>query len=972
MLDLKKLPQYEFIREENLEGVHSKGIYLRHKKTGARVCLFDNKEDNKVFCIGFRTPPENHTGVPHIIEHTVLCGSERFPIKDPFQELVKSSLNTFLNAMTYDDKTIYPVASLNDKDFQNLMEVYLDAVFKPNIYKYEEIFMQEGWHYELEKKEDPITVNGVVYSEMKGAFSALDEHIATEMDRAFFPDNAYSNCSGGDPLHIPELTREYYLDFHKKHYHPSNSYIYLYGDMDMTEKLLFIDREYLSKYDRLEIDTQIREQQPFGVRDVVQKYPISSEDSEEKKTAFAYSTLVNEATFDPELRLAMDAIDYVLMAAPGAPLKQAILDAGIGDDISAWFLSYRRQPNYMIMAKNADKDQLPEFKEIIKNTLTDIVKKGLDKKGIEAFLNKSEFSYREAETGYIPKGLTIIDKSFESLLYDDDKPFCLIDLNETYKSLKAKLNTDYYEKLVEKYFINSNHAVYLTLLPEKGLTAKQDEELAKKLADYKASLSDAEIEKLIEKTAALKKYQSEGSRPEDIAKIPVLKREDIGKEPKEIVNEIHKCDDTEIVWHNLETNGIHYFATYYDMKKVPVRLIPYVGLLRDLLGMLDTDKHTYQELNKEIDFHTGGISTDIQFSPSFKKPGEYKTLFAVAAKALYGKMDTAIELMKEVISSTHYDSEKRIKELLSEGVSRLSEEIPAAGHRYGIGRVQSYVSEAGARKELFDGVGYYEFIKDLSENFDAKKEEIFKSLNEVAHIILRPENMIVSDTSTKEAFNNTEKYVRDIKSILFTDAVEMKEEKVPVEQKNEGLTCSARVQYVCTGANYKDEGFEYNGAINVLTGAVNNDSLYINVRIKGGAYGVFMNHDRFGSLTFASYRDPQLSKTLDAYNAVVPFIEGLNPSEEEMTKYVIGAIGRIDSPLSNARNGARSFAMYMSDVTMDDLKKERGEIINATAEDLRAFAPYIKAVLAKGNICVIGNEDKIKEEKKFFKEIKKL
>ncbi|MBR4794970.1 MAG: insulinase family protein, partial [Lachnospiraceae bacterium] len=502
MLDLKRLPMYELVKEEDLPGIHSKGVYLKHVKTGARVCLLENDDDNKVFCIGFRTPPENHTGVPHIIEHTVLCGSDRFPIKDPFMELAKSSLQTFLNAMTYNDKTIYPVASMNDKDFQNLMEVYLDAVFRPNIYKYEEIFKQEGWHYELEKKEDPITINGVVYSEMKGAFSALDEHLDENINRNLFPDNTYSKCSGGDPLYIPDLTREYYLDFHRRYYHPSNSYIYLYGKMDMTEKLLSIDKEYLSKYDRLEIDSEIKLQKEFAApKDVTAEYPISSEEDPKGKTVYAYASLISDATFDPEMRVAMDAIDYILMNAPGAVLKQALLDAGIGNDVSGYFSTYKKQSSYMLWTKNAKEGELDKFKKVIRDTLEDLLKKGLNKKSLEAYLNRAEFNFKEQDAGHMPKGLLLIDASFETLLYDDDKPFTLLDLSNVYGALRKKLKeTTYFEDLIRKYLIENNHAIYLTMKPCPGMTAKQDEELAKKLADVKAKMSDAEIEELIKKT----------------------------------------------------------------------------------------------------------------------------------------------------------------------------------------------------------------------------------------------------------------------------------------------------------------------------------------------------------------------------------------------------------------------------------------------------------------------------------------
>ncbi|MBQ7076950.1 MAG: insulinase family protein [Lachnospiraceae bacterium] len=978
MLDLKKLPMYELVKEEELPGIHSKGVYLRHIKTGARVCLFENDDDNKVFCIGFRTPPENHTGVPHIIEHTVLCGSERFPSKDPFQELIKSSLQTFLNAMTYNDKTIYPVASMNDKDFQNLMEVYLDAVFKPNIYKHEEIFMQEGWHYEIENKEDPIVINGVVYSEMKGAFSSIDEHIDENINRNLFPDTTYSKCSGGDPLNIPELTREYYLDFHRRYYHPSNSYIYLYGKMDMTEKLLYIDREYLSNYEKLDIDSEIKLQKEFDApHDVTAEYPIGVDDDPKDKTSYSYASLITDATFDPEMRVAFDAIDYILMNMPGAPLKQALLDNGLGNDVSGYFSTYKKQCSYLIFTKNAPENTADKFKKVIKDTLNDILKQGLNKKAIEAYLNRTEFSYREQDTGYTPKGLIVIDSSFETLLYDDDKPFTLNDLTAVFPALKEKLkNTRYFEELIEKYLIGNKHVVYLTLKPCPGMTAKQDEELAKKLADMKAKMSDAEIEELIKKTKALKKYQSEGSTPEDIAKIPVLKRSDLKEEPEPIVNEVKKVEGTDVLWHDIETNGIHYFSFMFDINGLPVRLYPYASLLKDVFALLDTDKHTYSELSSEIDFYTGGITASLGGFRMADEKKDDKFFISLKAKTLYGKMDKAVELMKEIVEGTKYESDKRMKEILAEAVSRMNEEIQAAGHRYSMGRAGSYSSKYEYIMEITSGIAYYDFLKDIVDNFDARKEELYKTLREVAGFVFDENKLIVQSGCRKEEFDKVGDLIKIMKPALKgTGKTYEKEEvklEVKLEVKNEAFTSSSRVQYVACAGNYKDKGYEYDGALRVLLGAVNNDSLYINVRIKGGAYGVFMMADKLGRLAFGSYRDPHIKSTLKAYNEVPEFIENLDVDDDTMTKYVIGAMGKMDTPLSPLGKCEYSAAAYFRGTTIDEIRKERKEVINATLADLKKFAPMVRDVLKDNRICVIGNEGKIEEDKDIFKTIRKL
>ncbi len=528
-MKLSELKAYEILEERELADINSRGYVIRHKRSGARIAVISNDDDNKVFYIGFRTPPEDSTGVPHIIEHTVLCGSEKYPVKDPFVELVKGSLNTFLNAITYPEKTIYPVASCNDKDFQNLMSVYMDAVFHPNIYLHEEIFKQEGWHYELEDADAPVTLNGVVYNEMKGAFSSPDDVIQREILNSLFPDTSYGNESGGDPEHIPDLTYEEYLNFHRKYYHPCNSYIYLYGDMDIAEKLQWMDEEYLGKYDRIEMDSTIKLQEPFAQPvEIYKKYPIASSETEEDNTYLSYNLAIG-TVLDKELYQAFDVLDYALLGAPGAPLKQALLDAGIGKDIVGGYDSGTLQPTFSVIAKNANLAAKDRFLSIIHETLTEQVKNGIHKKSLLAGINSAEFRFREADYGQFPKGLLYGIQCLDSWLFDDMQPFMHLEAINTYRFLKEQVNTGYFEDLVEKYLINNQHASVVVIEPEKGLNAKREAELAQKLDDYKASLSDAEIRQLVADTRHLKEYQEEPSPKEELEKIPMLNRSDMKK-----------------------------------------------------------------------------------------------------------------------------------------------------------------------------------------------------------------------------------------------------------------------------------------------------------------------------------------------------------------------------------------------------------------------------------------------------------
>ena len=536
-MSIRDLKTYDLIKEEELKGIQSKGYLMRHKKSGARVLLIENDDENKVFSIGFRTPPSDSTGVPHIMEHSVLCGSKNFPAKDQFVELVKGSLNTFLNAMTYPDKTVYPVASCNDKDFQNLMHVYMDAVLYPNIYEHEETFRQEGWSYKLDSADDKLSYNGVVYNEMKGAFSSPEGVLDRVVLNTLFPDTSYANESGGDPEVIPELTYEQFLDFHRTYYHPSNSYIYLYGDMDMEEKLCWLDREYLCHYEKKVVDSEIHLQEAFSeMKELEMPYSIASDESEDENTYLSYNKVIG-TSLDRELYLAFEILDYALLSAPGAPLKTALTDAGIGQDIMGSYDNGIYQPIFSVIAKNADADQKDKFIEVIENVLTDIVKNGMDQKALEAGINYHEFRYREADFGNYPKGLMYGLQIMDSWLYDDDKPFIHIEALDTFAFLKKQVGTRYYEDLIQKYLLDNTHGAIVIVKPEKGRTARMDAELDAKLQEYKASLGDEEIREMVSRTKKLEEYQSEPESEEALERIPVLNREDISREIDPIFNE---------------------------------------------------------------------------------------------------------------------------------------------------------------------------------------------------------------------------------------------------------------------------------------------------------------------------------------------------------------------------------------------------------------------------------------------------
>ncbi len=973
-MDISALTSYELVQQKSLKDLKSEGYFLRHKKSGAKILLMENDDDNKVFFVGFRTPPEDSTGLSHILEHSVLCGSKNFPLKDPFVELVKGSLNTFLNAMTYPDKTVYPIASCNDKDFQNLMHVYMDAVFYPNIYRHEEIFKQEGWSYQLESEDDALTYNGVVYNEMKGAFSSPEGVLDRVILNSLFPDTCYANESGGDPECIPNLTYEQFLDFHKKYYHPSNSYIYLYGDMDFVEKLQWLDEMYLSAFDTMEIDSKIELQQPFAtMKEIEQSYSISSSESEEDNTYLSYNKVIG-TSLDRELYLAFEVLDYALLSAPGASLKKALVDAGIGKDILGSYDNGIYQPIFSIVAKNANLEQKNAFIKIIEDTLSEIVEKGIDKKSIEAGIHYHEFRYREADFGSFPKGLEYGLQIFDSWLYDENKPFVHLDAIATYDFLKEQIGTRYFENLIQTYVLDNTHGAIVTVKPEKGRTAKMDKLLEEKLAAYKASLSDGEIKALVAATNALVEYQEAEEKPEDVEKIPVLERSDISREIAPIQNEELTIDDTLVVYHNIDTNGIGYVDLLFDLSGVSEDELPYVGMLQAVLGIIDTENYEYGELFNEINMYTGGISTSIELYPDVTKVEEkdFRATFEMKSKALYDKLPIAFAMMKEILTKSNLRDEKRLKEILAMTKSRLQMRFQSSGHATAAGRALAYTSPLSKFKDLTNGIEYYEVVKRIEEHFEEEKEMLMSTLIKLSKQIFRSGNMMVSFTAEREGLFQLELQIPRLKEALFAEKVEQSACILHCKKRNEGLKTASKVQYVARAGNFIDAGYSYTGAFQILRVIMGYEYLWQNVRVKGGAYGCMSSFSRLGEGYFVSYRDPNLEKTNAIYEGVPAYLREFTVSERDMTKYIIGTISGIDRPMTPATKGDRSMNLYMNRVSEEMIRKERMEILNASQEDIRNLAESVEAVLKCDQICVIGNEEKIEAQKELFGEVRDL
>ena len=978
------LTEYEVIRDRDLSDLKSRGILLKHKKSGARVLLMKNDDENKVFSVGFRTPPSDSTGVPHIMEHSVLCGSREFPVKDPFVELVKGSLNTFLNAMTYPDKTVYPVASCNDKDFQNLMHVYMDAVFYPNIYQSDKTFRQEGWSYHLDDPDGELTLSGVVYNEMKGAFSSPEGVLDRVILNSLFPDTSYANESGGDPEVIPELTYGQFLDFHRKYYHPSNSYIYLYGDMDMEEKLRWLDEKYLSAFDAIEVDSAIRYQQPFAeMKEIVQEYSIASDESVSDNTYLSYNNVIG-TSLDEKLYLAFQILDYALLSAPGAPLKKALLDAGIGKDIMGSYDNGVYQPIFSVIAKNANMEQKEAFIRVIEDTLKNIVENGIDQKALRAGINYHEFRFREADFGNYPRGLMYGLQLYDSWLYDEEKPFIHMEAIPTFEFLKSQVETGYFEDLIRTYLLDNTHGSIVIIRPEQGRTARMDRELAKKLKSYKDSLTPEEIQKLVQDTKELEAYQEEESAPEDLEKIPVLKREDISRDIAPVYNDEKEIGGVKMVHHNVETNGIGYVTLMFDLSGIKEEKLPYVGILQSVLGIIDTANYEYGELFNEINVHTGGIGTSLELYTDVTKvkEKEFRATFEMKGKALYPKMDVLLSMMREILMESKLDDEKRLKEILAMLKSRLQMSFLSSGHTTAALRSLSYTSPIAKFKDDTDGIGYYETVKAIAEDFEGHKEELIRSLKAIAAKIFRADNMMVSYTSSEEGLEPMEKAFAAVGGRLNDAAagavgdVTIDEVSGPCilhcRKRNEGFKTSSKVQYVARTGNFIDGGAEYTGALQILKVILSYDYLWQNIRVKGGAYGCMSSFNRIGEGYLISYRDPNLKKTMEIYEGVVDYLKNFNVSDRDMNKFIIGTISNIDRPMNPAAKGSRSMNLYMNRVSEEMIRKERAQILDADQADIRALAEVLEAMLKENSLCVIGSEEKIEENREMFMEVKTL
>jgi len=965
-MELKDLEAYELIESRYVSDLSSQGYRLRHKKTGARVFVLSNSDENKVFYIAFKTPPTDSTGLPHILEHSVLCGSRKFPSKDPFVELAKGSLNTFLNAMTYPDKTVYPVASVNDADFQNLMDVYLDAVFYPNAIKRELIFKQEGWHLELENPEDNLIINGVVYNEMKGVYSSPDDLLDMEILKALYPDCPYGKSSGGDPDVIPTLEYEDFIKFHKKYYHPSNAYIYLYGNMDVAGKLDYIDKQYLKNYETQVIDNAIPLQAPFAEPVFVErKYSITEDEDTDHATYLSLSYCIGQS-LDKEQYLALQVINYALLSASGAVLKQALIDAGIGSEVYGNCEVGICQPYFSIVAKGCEPEDKEEFLDITKRVLSDIAVSGFDKKSLLAAINYAEFQYREADFGTHPKGLEFGLQALDSWLYDDDAPYTHIEALETFSDFKKKLEGDYFEEFIKKNFIDNTHRAFVCVKPEKGLSLRLESEAGRKLAAFKDGLTKDQMLEIVAQTKALKEYQKSPSSKEDLEKIPMLKREELAKEAKPFIYELREDGGVKILFHDIDTNGIAYIKLIFNMTGIDADLLPYVGLLPAVLGYVDTANFGFAELFNEINIRSGGLTTSVNVYVDDTDADKFTPCYEFSLKALHSNLESAFEMLPELIFTSKLDDHKRLLEIVGEMRSMMQATFLQSGHSVAALRAMSYFSKSAAYGEIIHGLPLYRLLCDIEDNFEDKKLELSAKLRAICAQIFRKENLLTDYISKADAYEPLPVLIKALYDRLPEGLLNAKPVSISPVRKNEAFYTASKVSFVCCAGNFKKSGLRYTGALIVLKILMSYEYLWNNVRVLGGAYGCMCAFAKSGDSYFVSYRDPNVKKTIDVYHGAVAFIESFDADERNMTKFIIGAISALDTPLTPSLAGLRSLSAFMTGTTYESVQKARDEVLCADPESIRATAKYLEAIFADDCLCVVGSEDKIKNNRDLF------
>lgn len=960
---------YELIEKRYVNDVEGDVYHFKHIKTGAHVIKVACSDKNKTFCIAFRTEAQDDSGTPHIMEHSVLNGSKKYPIKSPFDQLIKGSLQTYLNAMTGNDMTMYPVASVSEKDYFNLMDVYLDAVFNPLIYSDNRILKQEGWRIVLNNPDDQLKYNGVVYNEMKGVYSDPLSVLATLITKNLFPDNGYGKAYGGDPVSIPNLTQEKFLEFHKKYYNPENSYIFFYGDADVEKELKVLDEGYLSYFEPLNANYEIPLQKPFSEMKKVSDFYPSDEDSDpENDTYFTLSFVTCDNTNTLECQ-AINVLGDILIGLESGILRQAFMQSGLGSEID-WSFECIQQSVFSILGHNCNYKDAEKFKDLILDTLKKIAEEGLDKETVNSVINRREFYVREGNDAQL--GMKKLYEILSPWMFGGN-PIDAMETVKNFEIFKKEVENGLLEKIIKKYFIDNNFSLLITFAPKQGLESEIEAGIQKKLDEYKATLSEKEINDLIEENRILDEIQNTPDTPEQLKCIPTLSKSDLNPVAEDLKAEFRYIDDTKVAVYEGFTNEILYMRIAFNFRVLPLELLPYGALLCEFLGLTSTEKYSFGKLDNMLKTYTGGLApcTSVYSKVIDNKRVAFPEL-RFKGKALRANISKMFDILDQIINHPILDDKQRIKELTSRLATQHSNDINSKGYSIVRSRVDSYLDEAAIIEELLDGVDFYFFVKDLNEHIDEKIDEIISNLKKTLNLLVRQDNVTFCVSCQKEDYELFEQECRKIRNAFNSEKSTILDWDLKTESKLEAFVGQSKVQYVMKACDLLEPGFEWKGQTCVLSKILSSDYLQTNVRVRGGAYGGWSYFGYDGLVCFSSYRDPNIKETLDVFDNTIEYLENFNEDDDTMLKYIIGTISSKDQPLTAAQKGQVAINRLIMGRTFDEIQRERDQILNTTAADIRAYADMMRKFKEKSVYCVYGGEEKINENAKLFKNIVKL
>ena len=951
-------PSFELIREERVAEINATAREYRHCRTGARVLSVLCDDTNKVFGITFRTPPADSTGVAHILEHSVLCGSAKYPVKEPFVELLKGSLQTFLNAMTYPDKTCYPVASENVRDFYNLVDVYLDAVFHPRITP--ETLLQEGWHYEVEDVGSPLVYKGVVYNEMKGVYSSPEDVLDEYCQRSLFPDTTYGVDSGGDPRHIPDLTFEQFQRFHQTLYHPSNAYIYFYGDDDPDRRLEILDA-YLARFEVRPVDSAVTDPAPFPEpRRLTYGYDPGEDPPEKARAMFSVNWLL-PATTDIDANLALAVLAFSLIGTPASPLRKALLDSGLGEDLAGTgFANYLKRMYFGTGLRGIRDGDIPRAEAIIDRTLRQVAADGLDPDLLAASLNTLEFKMRESNTGGYPRGLAYMLGALTFWLYDAD-PLTPLRFEAPLARLKQRLadSEPIFQELVRRHFLENPHRTLVALQPEPGHSRRDQDAEAERLRQVREAMSAGDLEAACRQTLRLRELQETPDSPEDLARIPALGREDLAPAIKTTPQEILPVAGVPVYHHDLFTNGIVYCDVGFDLRRVPHDLLPLVPLFGRCLLEMDTTREDYVSLSNRIGKTTGGMDASPMVSSRVDN-GEAAAWLFLRGKATAPRTPEMLAIFRDVLLETDFRGRDRFRQIVLEEKAGMEASIVPAGSRVADTRLRAGYCPAGAYNEQLKGVSQLFFLRQLAERIDADWPSVQADLERLRVALIRAPHAVMNITTDADARSALGGAVADFLGGLPAGAPAAVAGRGPVQPVTEGLAVPAKVNYVVKGLNLFAHGYRLHGSVAAITNLLRTGYLWDRIRVQGGAYGASCSLDaRSGVFGFSSYRDPNLARTLAVYDAAAAFLQEAALDDKELTRNVVGAIGSLDAyQLPDARGFS---ALVRSLVGLTDPQRQtyRDELLHTTAPDVRAFADALATVRDRGTVVVVGSAEAI-------------